>query len=211
MSGSWAAKRAPRRDNSSSTSPVLRGTAGEHYPFIVYEAYVFRQRPPDAGALFVPTEELVQKSSTAPEGQKDEMPGVTAGNRSDEEHPGERLERVAVPSDEDRHAGGAPDRPADDPQGIDQPRQARLRRAPAILGQRRDLFTRGLADYQRDGSSDRRGGVEIESTASTEAERAHSPRVALRADRREHQNLRRSATSGPAYSVARGGADRQGP
>jgi hypothetical protein len=75
-----------------------------HDPFIVHEACKFSQR---------------QKSSTTPEGQKDEMPDVAAGNRSDEEHPGERLKRVAVPSDEDRDTDGTRDRPADDPKGVD--------------------------------------------------------------------------------------------
>jgi hypothetical protein len=167
-------------------------------------------RPPGTRVAAVSTAELVQKSSTTREGQKDEMPDVAAGNRSDEEHPGERLERVAVPSDEYRHADGGPDRPADDPQGIDQPRQARPRRAPAILGRRRDLFMGGLADYWRDRSSDRRGGIEIETTAPTEAERTHSSRVARRADRREHRDLVVQRL-GRAYSVPRGGAERRGP
>ena len=93
-------RRRGRCDGVNTTPGLLTSRVG-HDPIIVCKAYGFRQRPPDAGALFVPIEELVPSSSTAPERQKDEMPDVAAGNRGDEEHPGERLKRVAVQSDED--------------------------------------------------------------------------------------------------------------
>lgn len=60
-------------------------------------------------------------SPTRPEGQQEQMSEVAAGDRSDEEHPGERLERVTVPPGEHRYTDGGADRPADDQHGVDQP------------------------------------------------------------------------------------------
>ena len=122
------------------------------------------------------SEKSVRSSSIRPEGYIEEMPDVAAGDRSDEEDPGNRLKRIAVPTDQCRQTDGAPDRPADDEHAVDQSIEALpcrgFRHALVIRGWRRVWSRRALADHRRDGSVDRRDEIEVESTAQTEAERA---------------------------------------